>query len=76
MQKIVCIIPARLGSYRFMDKPLALICGKPMIEHVYKRAKLSDLLSEVYVATPDEKLKKIVDLKIDSFLFSFQGILP
>lgn len=61
MQKIVCIIPARLGSYRFMDKPLALICGKPMIEHVYKRAKLADLLSEVYVATPDEKLKKIVE---------------
>ena len=34
--KIVCIIPARLGSYRFNNKPLVNICGKTMIEHVYK----------------------------------------
>ena len=61
MPKIVCIIPARLGSYRFKDKPLAMISGKPMIEHVYKRAALSDILSEVYVATPDKKIVDVVE---------------
>lgn len=61
MAEIVCIIPARLGSYRFKDKPLAEICGKPMIEHVYKRAKMSNILSEVYVATPNEKIKTLVE---------------
>jgi 3-deoxy-manno-octulosonate cytidylyltransferase (CMP-KDO synthetase) len=59
--KIACIIPARLGSYRFNDKPLEKICGKPMIEHVYKRAKMSDLLSEVYVATPNVEIKNVVE---------------
>ena len=54
--KIVCIIPARLGSYRFNNKPLVNICGKTMIEHVYKRAQLSDLISEVYVATPNVEI--------------------
>lgn len=61
MANIVCVIPARLGSYRFKDKPLAKICGRPMIEHVYKRAKLSPILSEVYVATPNKELKELVE---------------
>ena len=56
MSNIVCIIPARMGSYRLRDKPLADICGKSMIEHVYKRAKLSKLLEEVYVATPNQEI--------------------
>tara|TARA_B100000315_G_scaffold258762_1_gene312020 strand:+ start:1256 stop:2005 length:750 start_codon:yes stop_codon:yes gene_type:complete len=56
MKKIVCIIPARLGSYRFKDKPFADICGKSMIEHVYKRAKLCTMLTEVYVATPNQEI--------------------
>ena len=60
-KKIICIIPARMGSYRFRDKPFAEICGKPMIEHVYKRASLADFLDGVYVATPNKEIKEKVE---------------
>jgi len=59
--KIVCIIPARLGSYRFKEKPFASICDITMIEHVYRRAKMSDILSDVFVATPNEEIKTYVE---------------
>ena len=55
---IVGIIPARLASSRFPNKPLAKILGMPMIGHVYLRCKMCNDLSEVYVATCD---KEIVD---------------
>ena len=48
-KRIVCIIPARLGSYRFPTKPFVDICGKSMIEHVYKRAELCKSIDQVYV---------------------------
>jgi 3-deoxy-manno-octulosonate cytidylyltransferase (CMP-KDO synthetase) len=54
--RIVCIIPARLGSFRFGNKPLVDICGKSMLEHVYKRASLCKMLDEVYVATPNQEI--------------------
>jgi 3-deoxy-manno-octulosonate cytidylyltransferase (CMP-KDO synthetase) len=56
MKRVVCIIPARLGSYRFPTKPFVDICGKSMLEHVYKRAQLCELLDEVYVATPNQEI--------------------
>jgi len=59
--KSVCIIPARLNSYRFQSKPLALIAGHTMIEHVYRRAALCSLFEEIFVATPDEELQKHVE---------------
>ncbi|MDB4127662.1 3-deoxy-manno-octulosonate cytidylyltransferase [bacterium] len=59
--KIVCIIPARLGSYRFPKKPFVDICGKSMIEHVYKRASLSQKIDEVYVATPNDEIRTHVE---------------
>ena len=58
--KVVGIIPARMGSSRFPGKPLALIRGKPMIEHVYKRSALCRSLSTVVVATPDEEIARSV----------------
>lgn len=54
--RIVGIIPARMASTRFPGKPLALIHGRPMIEHVYWRAAMCDLLSGLYVATCDEEI--------------------
>lgn len=51
---IISIIPARMGSSRFPNKPMADICGMPMIGHVYKRVKMSKRLDEVYVATCDQ----------------------
>ena len=51
---IISIIPARMGSSRFPGKPMAEIENMPMIGHVYKRTKMSTILTEVYVATCDE----------------------
>ncbi len=54
--KILGIIPARYGSSRFPGKPLADIAGESMIERVYKQAKKCELLSNVFVATDDERI--------------------
>lgn len=53
---IIGIIPARMASSRLPDKPLAKICGMPMIGHVYFRSKLSKTLDEVYIATCDAEI--------------------
>lgn len=58
--KIVAFIPARYHSQRFNGKPLALIAGKPMIQHVYQRAKECSELDEVYVATDDRRIYECV----------------
>lgn len=55
--KIIGIIPARMNSSRFPGKPLALIHGRPMIEHVARRAALCARLDAVYVATCDEEIR-------------------
>jgi 3-deoxy-manno-octulosonate cytidylyltransferase (CMP-KDO synthetase) len=60
MTKIVCIIPARYQSTRFEGKPLADICGTPMIQHVYERVQRSAAVSDVAVATDDERIFKAV----------------
>ncbi|MBR1673147.1 MAG: 3-deoxy-manno-octulosonate cytidylyltransferase [Fretibacterium sp.] len=60
MKKILGVIPARWASSRLPGKPLADLCGKPMIQHVYERAKLSDALSGVVVATDDERVLNAV----------------
>jgi 3-deoxy-manno-octulosonate cytidylyltransferase (CMP-KDO synthetase) len=54
------IIPARYASTRFLGKPLALIQNKPMVQHVYERAKEADF-DDVYVATEDERIKNAVE---------------
>ncbi len=58
---IIGIIPARLASSRLPNKPMAEILGIPMIGHVYHRSKMSETLSEVYVATCDEEIKAYVE---------------
>jgi 3-deoxy-manno-octulosonate cytidylyltransferase (CMP-KDO synthetase) len=58
---IISIIPARMGSSRFPGKPMADILGMPMIGHVYKRVKMSKLLSQVYVATCDEEIYNYIE---------------
>lgn len=57
---VVAIIPARFHSNRFEGKPLALIHGRPMIQHVYERAAAVPLLSRVAVATDDERIAACV----------------
>ena len=56
--RIAAIIPARMASTRFPGKPLADICGLPMIEHVRRRVNMSKMLDHIIVATCD---KEIVD---------------
>ncbi len=57
---VVAIIPARYDSNRFPGKPLALIAGKPMIQHVVERARAVKMLSRVVVATDDERIAECV----------------
>ncbi len=59
--RIIGLIPARYASTRFPGKPLASLLGKPMIQHVYERAKAAPLLEQVVVATDDERIKKVVE---------------
>ncbi len=58
--KILGIIPARYASTRFPGKPLVDILGKSMIRRVYEQASKSNLLSDVLVATDDDKILKEV----------------
>jgi 3-deoxy-manno-octulosonate cytidylyltransferase (CMP-KDO synthetase) len=51
------IIPARYQSRRFPGKPLAEILGRPMIWHVFERARLCMALSSVYLATDDDRIR-------------------
>lgn len=53
---VIGVIPARYASTRFPGKPLAQICGRPMIYWVYKGASESKLLSDVIVATDDDRI--------------------
>lgn len=57
---IAAVIPARYHSSRFPGKPLADICGKPMVQHVYERAKESTLVGETIVATEDARIADVV----------------
>ena len=58
--KSVGIIPARYTSSRFEGKALADILGKPMVQHVYERACKSKILSQVIVATDDQRIYNAV----------------
>lgn len=51
------IIPARYGSTRFPGKPLVDISGKPMFWHVFTRASICPELSQVFLATDDERIE-------------------
>ena len=59
--KIGIIIPARMGSTRLPDKPLLDILGLPMIEHVRRRALLSNLSESVLVASGDLEILNTVE---------------
>lgn len=54
--KIVGVIPSRLKSTRLPNKALVDIEGLPMIVHVFKRAQLSSVLDEVFVATDSKEI--------------------
>lgn len=53
-KKIIGLIPARMGSSRFPGKPIANICGKPMLYWVYEQAKKVEELDQIYIVTEDD----------------------
>lgn len=57
--RILGIIPARFASSRFPGKPLALIAGQPLIQRVVERCRKARLLSEIIVATDDERIRAV-----------------
>lgn len=56
----VGVIPARYGSSRFPGKALALLAGKPMIQWVYEQSLRSSRLTDIIVATDDERIRRTV----------------
>jgi len=57
---VLVVIPARYASVRFPGKPLALLGGKPMIQHVYEQAARAEGIDDVVVATDDERIRVAV----------------
>lgn len=56
--KFYVVIPARYASTRLPAKPLKMIAGKTMIQHVYERASQSDAV-KVIIATDDERIESV-----------------
>ena len=61
-KKVLVVIPARLGGYRFPDKPIRKICEKTMVEWVWRNAINSKYADRVVIATPDKEIIKISSL--------------
>ncbi len=57
--RILGIIPARFASTRFPGKPLHPIAGKPLVRHVVERCRLAKSLTDVIVATDDERIAAV-----------------
>lgn len=53
---VLGVIPARYGATRFPGKPLARLWGKPMLQHVWERARSAAGIDELVVATDDERI--------------------
>ncbi|MDP8266116.1 MAG: 3-deoxy-manno-octulosonate cytidylyltransferase [Candidatus Aceula meridiana] len=57
--KVIGVIPARYGSTRLKGKVLINIFGKPLIQHVWEKAKQAKMIDEVIIATDSEKVKGV-----------------
>lgn len=60
MTKIIAVIPAHLASVRFPRKILFPFKGVPMVEHVRRRALMSNEITDVYIATCDDEIADTV----------------
>jgi 3-deoxy-manno-octulosonate cytidylyltransferase (CMP-KDO synthetase) len=58
---ITVVIPARMASSRYPGKPLELVMGLPLVEHVRRRALLAKDIDNVVVATCDTSIKEAVE---------------
>src|SRR3954454_3203859 len=58
MSKIVGLIPARWESTRFPGKPLHLIAGKPLLQHVWERCRKAREIDRILIATDDQRIAR------------------
>lgn len=56
MTYVLAVIPARFGSTRFPGKPLALLWGKPLVQHVWERARSVPGIDTLVLATDDDRI--------------------
>lgn len=68
--KIIAVIPARYGSTRFPGKPLVQLKGKPLIQWVIEGAKSAKLVSDIFVATDDQRIADAVTAAGGKFLMT------
>lgn len=59
--RTLAVIPARLAAARLPNKPLADLCGRPVIEWVHRRTVAAQAFDEVIVATPDQEIVEVVE---------------
>lgn len=59
MSTVTAIIPARWASTRFPGKPLALLHGKPLVQHVWERALRAKFVDQVIIATDDMRIAEV-----------------
>jgi 3-deoxy-manno-octulosonate cytidylyltransferase (CMP-KDO synthetase) len=58
--RVIVVIPSRYGSTRLPGKPLVALAGRPMVQHVYERAKQAQTVHRVIVATDDQRIMDAV----------------
>ncbi len=56
MTSVLAVVPARYGATRFPGKPLAALWGKPMLQHVWERARSARGIDALLIATDDERI--------------------
>lgn len=56
VDRTLAVIPARYGARRFPGKPLAALWGRPMLQHVWERARAAQGIDELVIATDDERI--------------------
>ena len=59
--RTVAMIPARYESSRLRGKPLADICGRPMLWWVWRRVMESEKIDAVYVATDNAEIRQVCE---------------
>jgi 3-deoxy-manno-octulosonate cytidylyltransferase (CMP-KDO synthetase) len=70
---VIGVIPARYASSRFEGKVLANILGKPMIQHVWERARESKMLNDLIIACDDDRVKEVAEHFGAKVVFTSRG---
>lgn len=59
--KVLCVLPARLGSERIPRKPLVRLAGRPLVEWSWRSARAVEAFDEVWVATDSDEIAEVVE---------------